>query len=106
MSRSSDGANRVFAAALGFLLFGILAALLNWACIFACHRRRRLGNRNGVSLVPLIGMASIGIAAGVSIASTPPLIPGWILALAALSDPASISLVYLPIFLLRRASRK
>jgi len=106
MSLPIHGANRLFAVALLFLLFGVLVASLNWACIFACYHRHRAGNRSAVSLVPLIGIASIGIAACVSIASTPPLIPGWILALAAMSDPASISLLYLPIFLLRRASRK
>jgi hypothetical protein len=86
---------------LVFLALGTCSAALNWACVISSYRLRRQGSKQHVSTVPLVPQIFVFIAA-VTLPSTASLLPGWLFWLIAFADPSLYSILYHPVFLLRR----
>ena len=90
----------MYLAAVVFLLLSSAIAVFNWACVIASYRLRHAGIRRHVSCVPVVGVIFVFLAAMLSLRATAPPISGWLLVAAALADPATLSILYLPVFLL------
>jgi len=84
------------------LALAACAAVFNWACVIASYRFRRQGVQRHVSTVPIVAQALVVIAAVISARAASPLAPTWLFWLVAFLDPALFSILYLPVFLLRR----
>ena len=83
------------------LALAICVVVLNWGCVIASIRMRRQGLPRHVSTVPLVAQVLVGLALFLSMDNAVG-VPNWVYGCIALADPALYSLLYLPIFLLRR----
>jgi hypothetical protein len=87
------------------LAFGACVDVLNCGCVIANIRFKRQGIKRHVSTQPLLAQIFAYIGALLSSRTLTPLLPGWIFWLVALSDVALLSILYYPIFLIRRKFR-
>ena len=71
----------------------------NWVAVVAWLRDRRRGISRNFSLVPVLTLALVVVAALTNPSEDPGRISPWILWLVALTDLALWQLLYLPIFL-------
>ena len=88
----------------GFLIplaLALFFLVMNWACWWANRRNRQRAIDRYHSQVPLV--VQILACLAWLLAGSAPALPGWVFLAVALLDLALYSLLYLPIFLLRRA---
>ena len=84
------------------LALGACVVVLNWACVIANIRLRRQGAKRHVSTISFVPQLLVLISAIVSSRLVSPPIPGWVFWLVAFADPALFSILYYPVFLLRK----
>jgi hypothetical protein len=82
------------------LVLAVVVCVLNWGCVIASYRLRRQGSKRHVSTIPLVAQILISLAVLVTPASSS--VPLWLFWVVAFADPALYSILYLPLFLLRR----
>ena len=87
------------------LALGACVVALNWVGVIASYRLKRQGSSRHVSLVHLVPQLFVLVAAIISSRFASPALPGWLFLLVALVDPALYSILFLPVFLLRRRLR-
>ena len=81
------------------LSLATLVSVGNWIGVMACLRDRRRGSSRSFSLVPVVTLALVVVAALTNPSADRGYISTWILWLVALTDLALWQLLYLPIFL-------
>ena len=88
-----------------FLVLGACVVALNWSGVIAGYHLKRKGSQRNISLVPLVAQIFVFVAAVISFRAPSSSLPGWLFLLVAIADPALLSILYLPVLLLRRKRR-
>ena len=88
------------------LFFAALVVVLNWGYVVASVRFKRSGIRRHISTVPLVAQSFVvASAVAQSKVSNQWLLPPWAFWAVALSDISLWSILYFPVFVLRRKFR-
>ena len=85
--------------AVALLSIAVLVSVGNWFGAVSCLLARRKGNSRNFSLVPIVTLALVAVAAVVDSRTSSVDIQYWLYWLVALTDLALWQLLYLPIFL-------